>query len=268
MVIIGIFLGLISYLINPYIKSSGHYLQMFIALLCSLFLIPYTKLPYREGELFPYNTPLWSLFLEYIINIVFAFVLCRVKKSILLLIGMLSAIWLIYCAQRSGWLINGWSVVHWEDGFARVVFSFIAGMVIFQLKWVLKNKMGLWILALLFCILAFPHSENDWILECIFVIICFPFIVSLGAGTSVKGVGKNVCVFLGKLSYPLYVTHFVTVSFFGSYFFANNSETKPHGIILLLIITLLILFNILMAYIVLHFYDIPIRKKLSKKFSS
>ena len=265
MVIMGIILGVASYLINPYVKSSGNYLQMGIAILCSLFLIPYTKLPFREGELFPYNTPLWSLYLEYIINIVFACVLCRIKKkSILLIIGMLSAIWLLYCAQRSGWIINGWSVIHWDDGFARVVFSFIAGMLVYRLKWVINNKTGLWILVILLFVLSFPHSENDWILECIFVIVCFPVIVSLGAGTSLKGTGRKVCLFLGKLSYPLYIIHFASVSLFSSYYFSKNNDFSPQGIKLFLIITLLVLINMLFAYLILRFYDEPVRKKLSR----
>ena len=262
MLIMGTVLGLISYLVNPYISISGHFSQMFVAIICSFFLIPYTQLPHRVGELFPYNTPVWSLFFEYIANIVFAFVLCRVKKSILLILEALFAIWLIYCAQRSGWIINGWSVVHWSDGFARVGFSFIAGMIIHQFAWVWNNKLRLWILSFLFVVLAFPHFDKDWIVECIFVMICFPVIVSLGAGTSVTGIGKKICSFLGKLSYPLYITHFITVSFFGNYFF--KADPQPAGIYLVLIVGSLALFNVLLSYFILLIYDEPVRKKLSK----
>ena len=262
LVVFGIVLGLISYLINPYIKISGQIFQMIIAFFCSIFLIPYTKLQYREGELFPYNTPLWSLLFEYIANIIFAFVLCRLRKAFLLLVGALCALWLVFCAQRSGWIINGWNVVHWSDGLARVGFSFIAGMILYQLNWIWKNKTGIWIMLLLGGVLAFPHFENDWIVECVIVIVCFPLIVSLGAGTSVQEAGKKICLFLGKMSYPLYVTHFVTVSLFGSYFFQH--ESKPEGIYMLLTVMSLVLFNVLIAYLTLRFYDEPVREKLKR----
>ena len=234
--------------------------KIMVAFVFSLFLIPYPWMQYREGELFPFNTPTWSLFFEYIANISYMLLLSKLNRQVLLLLGVLSAGLLVFCAQRSGWLINGWGIDFISDGFARVGYSFIAGMLICRFELIWKNKLGFIILSLLLLMaLIVPHTTNDWILECMLVIICFPVIISLGAGATVNGFVRKLSLFLGRLSYPLYLTHITLVTVFNSYYRANGIT----GMKLVVTVLVFAVLNIFLAYCVMRFYDEPVRRCLT-----
>lgn len=262
MVVIGGVLGIISYLANPYMDITIGMDKIITAFILSLFLIPYPWMQYREGELFPFNTPTWSLFFEYIANIAYLLLLSKLSRRVLLVLWVLSIGFLVFCAQRSGWLINGWGIDFISDGFARVSYSFIAGMLIYRFKLIWKNQLGLIIPSLLLLLaLIVPHATNDWILECILVIICFPVIISLGAGAKATGFMRKICTFLGRLSYPLYLTHITLVTLFNSYYRVNGVK----GMELALTVFAFTILNILLAYLVMRFYDEPVRKWLMNR---
>lgn len=262
MIILGTLLGAVVYVVNPSwdtVQTAG-WGKILTAVVCAFFLIPYPRMPYREGELFPLNTPTWSLFFEYIANIVYAVVLVRLRNAWLLVVCLLSALGLCYCGWKSGLLIHGWNIHFLSDGFARVAFSFTAGMVVYRFGWVLRNRTGLLLPALLLVgLLTLPHIRNDWPLECVIVILFFPFIIALGAGTEVKGRVRTFCLFLGRLSYPLYLTHITIVTLFAGYYERN----QPDGIALAGTVAGLIACNLLLAYAALRFYDVPLRRWLT-----
>src|ERR1700712_1443765 len=110
LVIAGSILGLLAFLFDPFgghpeLYSSG---KIILAFLSSVLLIPMPAIADRSFNLFSFNAPAWSLFWEYIANIVYAFVLCSIRRSILLLLTMLSAVVLCFVAYRSGNLAGGW----------------------------------------------------------------------------------------------------------------------------------------------------------------
>jgi peptidoglycan/LPS O-acetylase OafA/YrhL len=109
----------------------------------------------------------------------------------------------------------------------------------------------------------FPHYNNDWVTEMIFVIFVFPFLLALGAGTAVNGWLRNFCVFTGKLSYPLYMTHIWLVWTFGNYL----AKVKPDPVNMYITATLVFIGAVLMGYLALRFYDEPIKRWLSKRRS-
>lgn len=267
LVIIGTILGIIGYVFNPFLEeplASGTG-NIILAAILSFLLLPAPFLLYRGGGLFPYNTPSWSLFFEYIANIVYALVLARLKTKWLAILGAISAFVLVFCANKSGWLIGGWDISSVPDGFARVTFSFIAGLLIFRWRLILPHRLT-YVLPCLLLVggFIFPHYTNDWIAESIIVIILFPLIVALGAGTSVVGKTREVFNFIGKLSYPLYMTHITTVWLFGDYY----NKYQPEGLKLTLIVSGLIIFNVIVGYITMRWIDEPIRKKLKAKFQN
>lgn len=262
MIVIGTLLGAVVYVVNPSWESveMAGWGKIIAAVVCAFFLIPFPWMPYREGELFPLNTPTWSLFFEYIANIAYALVLFRLKKGWLLAVGIASALGLVYCGWKSGILIHGWNINFLADGFARVAFSFTAGMIVYRFNWIIRNKAGILLPAvLLIGLLAAPHVNNDWIVECTIVILLFPLIISLGAGATIKGATRKVFLFLGRLSYPLYLTHITLVTLFASYY----ERYQPEGLKLAAILVSLIVCNLLLAYAVLRFYDEPVRRWLT-----
>jgi peptidoglycan/LPS O-acetylase OafA/YrhL len=169
---------------------------------------------------------------------------------------------LAFTACKAGWLINGWDSPTWSDALPRVCFSFIAGLFIFRYKLIWKNKFGFILpFLLLMGVFVFPHRTNDWYTEAFMVICVFPLIIATGAGAQIKGWMRKFCLFIGRLSYPLYMTHITTVWIFGNYLTKYN----PTGLKLYAIVTGLILFNLIFGYLIMKYYDEPVRKWLSAK---
>ncbi|MDM1296304.1 acyltransferase [Sphingobacterium sp. N143] len=262
LVVFGTLIGLIGYLFNPFIPdpASSGMAKIIFASLFSLILLPFPFIDYRGGGLFPFNTPSWSLFFEYIANIIYAVVLSRIARSKLLVLCLLAGAFLVLCASRAGWLIGGWDILSVTDGIARVSFSFLAGMLIYRYQLIIPNKQNYLILCLLFtAVFFFPHHNGDWISECIIVMLVFPLFLSIAAGTSVTKKASVFLSFIGNLSYPLYMTHITSVWLFGDYYTMH----QPNGIKLVGIVTGLMLFNLLIAYVVMRWVDTPLRKKLT-----
>jgi peptidoglycan/LPS O-acetylase OafA/YrhL len=270
LVIAGSVIGLAGFVFNPLVGDVGvGWDMLLLALAGSVLLLPTPFLPHRDGALFPYNSPSWSLFLEYIANIIYAFVLCRLKKIPLAALGFVVAGWLAYSAYSASsalpQLINGWDIKTYPDGFPRVGYSFMAGLLVFRFKAILNHKFGFFLpFALLMGVFLYPHIENDWLTEILLVIVIFPLIISIGAGAEVKGWVKRLCIFIGRLSYPLYMTHISTVWIFGNYY----KQFHPEGIRLVIIVGSLCIFNLLFAYAVMRLYDEPVRLWLTAKWKN
>ena len=263
LVVIGSIFGLIAYTTNPFIVYSyaSEWQTILFAFLLSLLMIPAPFLNYKNGILFPYNAPTWSLFFEYIINVVYALVLCRVSRRWLIIIGVLSALFLIYIVQDSAWLPGGWGKLNYLHGLARVSYSFIAGLLIFRFQMIWQHRLGFLLPCLLLIgVFLSPHYRGDWVNELNYVMLALPLIVCLGAGTRVKGLTERICKLLGRISYPLYMTHMSTVFFFGHYISKINLTNEK----LIIIIFSLIVFNLLLAYVIMRWIDEPLRKKLNQ----
>lgn len=264
MVILGSLLGCLGYILDPFVDMAlvSGWGAISLTLFLSLLMIPFPWVEHRGGGIFPYDTPVWSLFFEYIANIVYALILCRLKKTPLLILGLFNMVWLGYCAYRSGWLINGWALQGFSDGFARVAFSFTAGMIIYRFNWIWNNRLNPLVpILLLIGVFFVPHTTNDWFIETLLVTLVFPSIIAIGAGIQAQGVLRKCCLFLGRLSYPLYITHICTVWLFFHYI----TKHPLGGFKLTLLTSTLILFNLLVAYGIMKFYDEPVRRYLTRK---
>ena len=264
LVISGSVLGLLAFLFDPFgghpeLYSAGKIIGVFF---CSVLLIPLPIVADRGFNLFSFNAPSWSLFWEYVANIVYAFVLYRIGRSWLLLITILSAVAICFVCYRSGNLLGGWSGPTFWDGSARVSYSFSAGLLIYRSNWIIKNGLGFIGMAfLLFLAFLMPYSTWNWLTEPLVVLFYFPFLIALGAGARLATGLKKVCLFLGKISYPLYMTHYAVLWMFGNYYTSH----KPGGMQLSLIIISGIILAFGLSYLVMIMYDIPVRKYLSDK---
>lgn len=264
LVVAGSVLGLLAFLFDPFggnleLYSTG---KIILTFFCSLFMIPLPVIADRGFNLFSFNAPAWSLFWEYIANIVYAFVLYRIGRSYLLILTILSAFTIGYVGYSSGNLLGGWSGPTFWDGCARISYSFLAGLLIYRSNWIIKNKLGFGGLSILL-LLAFlmPSSEWNWLAEPLIVLFYFPLLVSLGAGSVLNPGLKKICVFSGNISYPLYMTHYAVLWMFGNYY----TNYKPDASQLTLIVVSGVILLVGFAYLVMEFYDIPLRKYLNDK---
>jgi len=263
LVILGSVLGLVGFLLDPFVLpipyNAGRIVLLFF---CSLFLIPLPVMQERAFNLFAFNAPSWSLFWEYVANVFYAFVLCNVRRRFLAVLTILAAAGICILSYRAGNLLGGWSKDNFLDGGARVAYSFLAGLLLYRSNWIIKNRLGFVGLACLLA-LAFlmPGSKWNWLTEALVVLFYFPLLVSLGAGSILSPQWKKVCLASGNISYPLYMTHYAAIWVFGNYF---TNKKPPAGELTYIVITGTILL-VVFAYLVMRFYDIPVRRYLTKK---
>lgn len=265
LVIVGSLLGLLAFLIDPYTTSHNYSLGQIICLtLASICMIPLPIMQDRYYNNFGLNAPSWSLFWEYIANILYYYLLVKISKRLLLGITIISALTLVSLAFNHNNLLGGWNNTTFWHGGIRMLFSFSVGMLIYKKDWIIKNKLNIWsitCLLLIAFILPFQNSTN-WLTESFLIIIYFPIIIALGAGNH-KAFQTNIFVQkLGQLSYPLYITHYSIMWIFGSYFTKHQHTT---GNMIFLIIALFTL-QIFIAFIAMQYVDKPIRKWLKNKY--
>ncbi len=264
LVLLGSVLGLIALLFDPFAKDRvlAGYGTLAVTFLCSVILIPFPTIKERDFALFPLNSPSWTLFMEYLANIVYAMALSRLSKRWLTILTILSAIWLSAVAYRSGTLIGGWNGSTIGDGFARVTYGFLAGMLLYHypLRWRTKlNFLGLSVLLIMTFII--PYFKYNWAIESAIVIFGYPFLIGLGANAIYSEWSKRICEFLGRLSYPLYMTHIVAIWSFGNYY--KSHKVIPVELTLLISIGTLLLMGI--GYLAMRFYDEPFRNYLIRR---
>lgn len=265
LVVLGTILGLLGFIFDPF----GHQWEAYgagkltLLFLASVLLIPYPIMAERAFNNFGLNAPAWTLFWEYVANIVYALVLHRLQRIWLLLLAFLAAIGLFYVANSAGNISGGWSKDNFWHGGIRVAFSFLAGMCVFRYQLIIKNKLGFPLLALLLALAFFvPYRDHwNWLTEPLVIICYFPLLVSLGAGASLNPVHQKICRFSGQISYPLYITHYFALWAFGNYY----GQAQPSHQTLMWVIPSVISVQLLIAYLAMRFYDLPIRKWLSAK---
>lgn len=264
LVILGSVLGLLAFVFDPFAVQSELYSagKLILVFVCSLFLIPLPIMEERAFNLFGLNAPSWSLFWEYVANIFYAFILYKVSRRYLRVLTLLAALILGFVAYRAGNLLGGWAGENFWDGCARISYSFLAGLLIYRSNWIIKNRIGFIGISLLLS-LAFlmPHFKWNWVAETMTVLFYFPLLVSLGAGSSLSAPVKKLCVLSGKISYPLYMTHYAAIWMFGNYL----TNYKPGTTELFFIVTGGTILLIILAYVVMVLYDVPVRSYLQKK---
>jgi peptidoglycan/LPS O-acetylase OafA/YrhL len=258
LVIFGSVLGLLGYLFNPFGGVEAGFLRNAEIFVSSVLLIPFPVMLSRAYNLFGLNAPAWSLFFEYVANIAYAFLLLPVRRGLLSFLVIVSAAGICFVIYRENSLLGGWSGPTFWDGFVRVSFSFLAGLFIWRSGWIVKNRLGFLPLAALLT-LAFLVRFSRWNLltESLIVLLYFPLMIVLGAGATPAAGVRRLCIFLGKISYPLYMTHYWLIWIFGDYYTRHH----PAGLRLLGIVGVGVLFQVLLAYGSMVF-DIPVRRRL------
>lgn len=268
LVIIGSVLGLLTFLFDPYSDLFAVYgfKETALIFITSTFLIPYPVVSERYFNLFNLNAPSWSLFWEYVANLVYAAILYKATKKVLGPLVLLAAAALFYVSWNSGSLLGGWSGGTFFDGLARISFSFVMGMLIFRSNWIIKNKLGLLGMSALL-LLAFLTPYNDqwnWLVDLFIVVLYFPLIVSLGAGANLARKHHKINKFSGDISYPLYMTHYPFMWVFANYVVVDEPSIAQ----LSWVIPISIILLIGLAYLVTNFLDFPIRRYLTDKLKA
>lgn len=211
-----------------------------LCLVMGLFVIPCGNgLDIRGwGELNSFNGPQWTLTLEYIGNILYAFIFRHLPKAALAVLCVVCAFFTLDLTM--GWnmfglldaphynVIGGWSLEPAQIyiAFTRLLYPFLCGLLISRILPAhraesnpsgspihLKGGFG-WCALAIVVLLAMPciggkQGVPDGLYQALCILVLFPLIVLAGAGSVTEGrTSTAFCRWLGGISYPIYITHY------------------------------------------------------------
>ncbi len=166
------------------------------------------------ATLFPVNLPVWSLFFELWVNLIYALAAPFCGRRTLGAAMCASLVWLLAVSWPPGLSQLGVIETQFWGGFPRAGFSFLAGLTIFllgrdgRLPRLRVPLAGLLVgLAIILGV-----SWVQWIgviyFELVCILVLFPALVILGIDATLGPQTATLAKHLGALSYPIYVTHY------------------------------------------------------------
>ena len=281
MVIMGAVIGAASFLLSGMERWDGTHATLwltFLAFVCGCLMLPALPGMPREvrgnGEMFPLNGPCWSLFFEYVGNIVYALFIRHLSTRLLAVLSFALCCALAWFAvtDQSGYgsIGVGWTVDRTNilGGMLRMLCPFTMGILMSRLFKPLRQARGaFWTsAALLLIIFHIPYIYSDGALslngvfEAACIIAVFPLVVWYAAsGKTTDIASTRICRFLGDISYPLYIVHYPLMYAFYMWLIKTRQytlyETWPAALAA-------VTASIILAWLCLKLYDMPVRKWL------
>ena len=284
MVIIAAICGAVSFLIQGSVKWDGSpvsFGNVVVALMLTMLMIPAfpgTSADVRGfGEMFPLNGPSWSLFFEYIGNLLYALFLRRLSsKWLTVLLSVSGAGYLAFAVSNGSGFYNmgsGWSLadLNFLGGMLRLTFSFTMGLWIQRNFRPVKVKGAFWLCsAIIVLLLSIPYitltGEASWLnglYDSICTLVIFPIVVWIAAsGNTTHRVSFGICKFLGEISYPVYIIHYPLMYLFFAWVWKNGLTFGQACWGALAVLA----GAVTLAWLLMSIYDKPVRKLLTDRF--
>lgn len=262
LVILGVIIGTIGFLFDPYTASAQH-INIYKLLLTMV--VSFTLLPSPDirgwGETHSLDGPCWSLLQEYIANFVYALFGRKMTKAVLWVIVTAGAVALAITSCWHGDLGTGWGYDTFWIAVVRMTYPFFAGLLLYRTGKLIRVPSAYAVCSLLLIILFFmPTGRYTGIYEALCIIFAFPLLVSMGAGGTVSGWLGKLCKFSGEISYPIYITHYPFIYIYTAWI----GEKKPSAAQVLPVACGLFVLFILLAWAAYRLYDLPVRAWLKK----
>jgi len=285
MIIIAMIIGAATYYLQdcqyfPFIQETPVW-KLLLVMLIGFTLIPVGGSLEIRGwtEMHPLNGPAWTLFFEYIGNVLYGLFVRKFSKTLLAILVILAGAALVHLSVKQGDVIGGWSVApeQLRIGFTRLLYPFFAGLLLSRLVKPGKIKNAfLWCSLLLIIVFAVPriggydHKWMNGLYVAVSIIFIFPLIVYMGASGKVTGkFSSKLCRFLGDISYPIYIIHYPFIYMYTAWVVNNRTylEEASAGAILTLVLVsvLTLVVSIAVAWVSFKFYDVPVRNWLAKR---
>ena len=284
MVVMGVVLGAIAFLIQGCTKWDGTEVSMqalMLATLLGFFMIPSPSSIEVRGntEIFPLNGPHWSLFFEYVGSLLYGLLLHRLSTKWLRVWVTCSIVSIAGFAllTEDGGIAYGWSSepMNLLGGALRMLYAYPMGLLMARVfrerqPKPIKGHVFLLCSLALAILLGFPSlgsKDANTIFQLVCILSFFPTIIWFGARGIVSGWRQKAVSFIGRLSYPLYATHFpliyLYITWVGSDGHPYEGYSQPWVPALLTLVA-----SVLIATLCLLAYDEPLRKWLNKKLHS
>lgn len=220
------------------------------------FNLAFLPSPIADRPFFALNPPGWSLFFELAINLMWVLTFRWLSTRVLVAVVAVAAAALVGSAVAYGSLDTGWEWATFAGGFARVAFSFPAGVLIYRL---MRNAPA-WrvhpVIPTVALVLAFV-PEPGWY-DVAAVLFAFPAILIIGARSEAPSL-RPVLSFLGLISYPLYALHFPVLMIAASVMARVPILPAPWpGLVVLAAL-------VIGSALVAKFYDDPLRRMVGQR---
>lgn len=283
MVVMGMIIGAICF----YFGDSAAFPQIHtvpVWKMLGIMLIGFTLIPIPTSwdirgwqEMHPLDGPGWSLFFEYVVNILYGLGLRKLSKTALTILVIIAGGVLIHYTVTCprGDVVGGWSVnaEQLRIGFTRVMYPFFGGLLLSRITRPTQIKNAFFWCSLLVIVFLFMpriggahHLWLNGLYESLTIIFIFPLIVYLGAGGTVTGRTEvKICKFFGDISYPIYITHYPFIYIYTGWVSDHKGVTLSQALPWAL---LTFIGSIAVAYACLKLYDEPVRAWIKRKWGN
>ena len=218
MVVMGAIIGLATYLLQGGVRWDGTQMPfhwILVAFFLAMFLIPaYPGASYDvrgNGEMYPLNGPSWSLFFEYIGNILYALFIRKLSNKglsfLVVITGLLWTGFVVFDISKYDMIGIGWTLdaVNFFGGLLRMLFPFTLGMLMsrnFNAKSQKPKALGCPVTEPVEVTIAFDKlrhhktAKSFWISAVVmFILFSMPYIPKTG-NISINGIYELACIIL------------------------------------------------------------------------
>lgn len=209
---------------------------------------------------FPVNGPAWSLFFELIVNLVFALIAVRLDRRLLtaILLASLAALLAVVVGTDSGVMHLGNTRADLLGGVPRTAFSFFLGV------WLYRNRSdrplpvpgGLAIPVLVLLGSFWPDAglEHEVAYQLVCIGLIYPVIIAVVARIETPPRLMPLALWLGALSYPIYVLHYPIYQWLERFMPASLGGRLWIAAALIVVL----------SHLALKWIDIPVRRGLAR----
>ncbi|WP_442680339.1 acyltransferase family protein [Sphingomonas sp. ASY06-1R] len=269
LLVLGALLGFASYLLDPFAgaRQAAPFGAVAWALVMMLLSLPSRALPNRWDDTHTLNGPEWTLFWEYVANLAYALVLRRLAAPWLLPIMVLGAIALIWTGLARGSLDGGWGWSNLWMAAVRLTYPFVTGLFLYRIRHRLPRiRLGFLpltaVLTIAMLLPIWPEAGGiKWngLYEAALIILLFPAVIVAGAHSDAGRGMMRLCQISGRLSFPLYITHYPFMYIYMNWIFSGPSMSA-----ILVVATAALLFVLAFAWLAFEYWDKPIRAWLKQ----
>ena len=256
---LGVLLGGAYFLLRWHAQAPGHgdVSHVLLATGLNLLLIPNLRPGGVTGDwLFPGNNVLWSLALEFVVNIVWAAIVIHAGKVLLSALSLAGALLLVLLGYQHGSLNLGFTWGTLSGGAARAMFGFFLGVLLWHLRPQTVHSRTIPWIATLALVAVFCLPETSWQVDLPMMLLVLPAILWLSVGVDYRPERSGMRL-LGEVSYPLYVIHMPILMLLAGWL--KQHRPGLHGSVWIDTAALPIM---LLALVAGRYYDEPVRRWL------
>jgi peptidoglycan/LPS O-acetylase OafA/YrhL len=261
----GLGLGAMMTLIHMARGSEVDPAKVAMTLAFNALFLPSPPFVSENPSLFPFDGPAWSLFFELAVNIVFAVLAAQLFGLRIWALLLLAGVFLTISAISLGMLDGGFVWPNVSLGAARVTYSFFAGVAVYRFwAWRTLPALRPWLAFTMLALVFAVPASGPWraIFDLFAALVIFPVLVALSANATTSRLGKRIYLFIGMLSYGIYVLHEPMFRFIRAACTAIHikMESLGDGTYFLVLFA-----SAATALLANKFYDLPLRRWLSRQ---